>query len=53
MNSNARYVFDTNVLVSALIFEHSKPGQAFTSSPRADTSNRYLLPAHPPQQTTS
>ncbi len=29
MNSNARYVFDTNVLVSALIFEESKPGQAF------------------------
>lgn len=29
MNSNARYVLDTNVLVSALIFEYSTPGQAF------------------------
>ena len=29
MNSSARYVFDTNVLVSALIFEDSKPGHAF------------------------
>ena len=29
MNGNARYVFDTNVLVSALIFENSKPGRAF------------------------
>ena len=29
MNGNARYVFDTNVLVSALIFEDSKPGRAF------------------------
>ncbi|MCY3765108.1 MAG: putative toxin-antitoxin system toxin component, PIN family [Gemmatimonadetes bacterium] len=28
MNSNTRYVFDTNVLVSALIFEDSKPGHA-------------------------
>ncbi len=32
MNSNARYVFDTNVLVSALILEHSKPGQAFRNA---------------------
>ena len=29
MNGNARYVFDTNVLVSALIFENSKPSRAF------------------------
>ena len=29
MNGSTRYVFDTNVLVSALIFEHSRPGQAF------------------------
>jgi putative PIN family toxin of toxin-antitoxin system len=28
MNGSDHYVFDTNVLVSALIFEHSKPGQA-------------------------
>jgi putative PIN family toxin of toxin-antitoxin system len=29
MNSRARYVFDTNTLVSAVLFEHSIPGQAF------------------------
>lgn len=29
MNGSNRYVFDTNVLVSALIFENSKPGRAF------------------------
>ena len=29
MNGSVYYVFDTNVLVSALIFEHSKPDQAF------------------------
>jgi uncharacterized protein len=29
MSSEPRYVFDTNTLVSALLFEHSKPGQAF------------------------
>jgi putative PIN family toxin of toxin-antitoxin system len=29
MSNKARYVFDTNTLVSALLFEHSKPGQAF------------------------
>lgn len=29
MNSSGHYVFDTNVLVSALIFEQSRPGQAF------------------------
>ena len=28
MSSRPRYVFDTNTLVSALLFEHSKPGQA-------------------------
>jgi putative PIN family toxin of toxin-antitoxin system len=27
--SSKRYVFDTNTLVSALLFEHSTPGQAF------------------------
>lgn len=26
--SSARYVFDTNTLLSALLFEHSTPGQA-------------------------
>ena len=29
MNDPKRYVFDTNVLISALIFEHSRPGRAF------------------------
>ncbi|MBM3303287.1 MAG: putative toxin-antitoxin system toxin component, PIN family [Deltaproteobacteria bacterium] len=29
MSSRPRYVFDTNTLVSALLFEGSKPGQAF------------------------
>ncbi|HXH08548.1 MAG TPA: putative toxin-antitoxin system toxin component, PIN family [Alphaproteobacteria bacterium] len=28
MSSSARYVFDTNTLVSAVFFEHSAPGQA-------------------------
>lgn len=30
MNSGTRYVFDTNVVVSALLFNTSVPGQAFT-----------------------
>lgn len=29
MSKRGRYVFDTNTLVSALLFAHSKPGQAF------------------------
>lgn len=29
MSSSARYVLDTNTLMSALLFEHSTPGQAF------------------------
>jgi putative PIN family toxin of toxin-antitoxin system len=32
MNSDTRYVFDTNVIVSALLFHTSVPGQAFTRS---------------------
>ena len=28
MSSSARYVLDTNILVSAVLFEHSSPGQA-------------------------
>jgi putative PIN family toxin of toxin-antitoxin system len=28
MSNSARYVFDTNTLVSAILFEHSTPGQA-------------------------
>lgn len=30
----AGYVFDTNTIVSALLFEHSKPGQAFFAALR-------------------
>ena len=29
MNHDRRYVFDTNTLVSALLFENSNPGKAF------------------------
>lgn len=29
MNGRPRYVFDTNVMVSALLFDQSKPAQAF------------------------
>ena len=29
MNDKARYVFDTSVIISALLFEQSKPAQAF------------------------
>lgn len=29
MSNSARYVFDTNTLVSAVLFEHSTPGHAF------------------------
>ena len=32
MNSDARYVFDTNAIISALLFTTSVPGQAFTRS---------------------
>jgi putative PIN family toxin of toxin-antitoxin system len=32
MKTDERYVFDTNVLVSALLFESSKPGQAFLAA---------------------
>ena len=29
MSNRVRYVFDTNVIISALLFENSKPAQAF------------------------
>jgi uncharacterized protein len=29
MSSKIRYVFDTNVIVSSLLFENSKPAKAF------------------------
>lgn len=32
MKSEPRYVFDTSVLVSALLFEHSMPGQALDAA---------------------
>ena len=32
MNSVKRYVFDTNIIVSALLFNKSLPGQTFTRS---------------------
>jgi putative PIN family toxin of toxin-antitoxin system len=34
MNNKPRYVFDTNVIVSALLFEHSVPGKAFFAALR-------------------
>jgi len=33
-SAERRYVFDTNVLVSAVLFEHGKPGQAFRQALR-------------------
>ena len=35
MRSNLRCVFDTNVLISALLFDQSKPAQAFFAALRA------------------
>ncbi len=32
MNSETRYIFDSNVIVSALLFHDSVPGQAFVRS---------------------
>ena len=40
MSESARHVFDTNTLVSAVLFEHSKPGQALR---RALRRGRVLL----------
>ena len=40
MSERVRHVFDTNTLVSAVLFEHSKPGQAFH---RALSRGRVLL----------
>jgi putative PIN family toxin of toxin-antitoxin system len=37
MKSNSRYVFDSNVLVSALLFANSTPGQALTSASERGT----------------
>jgi len=32
MNGRTRYVFDTNVMVSALLFDQSRPAQAFNAA---------------------
>jgi len=40
MSERVRHVFDTNTLVSAVLFEHSRPGQAFR---RALRRGRVLL----------
>jgi predicted nucleic acid-binding protein len=40
MSESVHYVFDTNTLVSALLFAHSKPGRAFR---HALTHGRVLL----------
>ena len=40
MSESVRHVFDTNTLVSAVLFEHSKPGQALR---RALRRGRVLL----------
>ena len=40
MNEDPRHVFDTNTLVSAVLFEHSTPGQALR---RALARGRILL----------
>jgi putative PIN family toxin of toxin-antitoxin system len=40
MSESVRYVFDTNTLVSAVLFEHSTPGQALR---RALSRGRVLL----------
>lgn len=32
MSNQVHYVFDTNVIISALLFENSKPAQAFQSA---------------------
>ena len=37
MSTEPRFVFDTNVLVSALLFEHSVPGKAFFAAMQAGT----------------
>ncbi|ETX04991.1 putative toxin-antitoxin system toxin component, PIN family [Candidatus Entotheonella palauensis] len=42
MSENVRHVFDTNTLVSAVLFEHSNPGQALR---RALGRGRVLLSA--------
>ena len=42
MNSNARYVFDSNIVISALLFADSKPGRAF----REALGRGQILPGH-------
>ena len=37
MSSGGRYVFDTNTLISAALFERGKPGRAFRHALRSGT----------------
>ena len=46
MNPNERFVFDTNVLVSGLLFAESKPAQAFFLALRAGTLLTSLAALH-------
>lgn len=43
MNRDHRYVFDTNVIVSALLFNESVPGQAFFRAIEAGTKLLFIL----------
>jgi putative PIN family toxin of toxin-antitoxin system len=46
MTPNERFVFDTNVLVSALLFAESKPAQAFFTALRRGTILTSLAALH-------
>ncbi|MDZ4717569.1 MAG: putative toxin-antitoxin system toxin component, PIN family [Roseiflexaceae bacterium] len=46
MNPNKRFVFDTNVLVSALLFAESKPAQAFFLAVQTGTLLTSLAALH-------
>jgi putative PIN family toxin of toxin-antitoxin system len=46
MSPNERFVFDTNVLVSSLLFAESKPAQAFFLALRAGTLLTSLAALH-------
>jgi uncharacterized protein len=46
MTTNERFVFDTNVLLSALLFAESKPAQAFFAALRCGTILTSLAALH-------
>ena len=46
MTPNERFVFDTNVLVSALLFAESKPAHAFFTAQRRGTILTSLAALH-------